>query len=128
MNQLRKSLTLAAGLSLAVMGLGTGAVAGQNGSPEPVLIADYCANVTTQTTPLAVREGPGVVYPVIGSIPKGAKVRVARRNSAPINTEAWHWLYITRAELPNGEQQLAGWVSSKFIGAGFNCQGFGGAS
>ena len=113
---------------MAVVGLGTGALAGQNGSPEPVLIADYCANVTTQSTPLTVREGAGSTYRAIGSIPKGAKVRVARRNSAPMNTEAWHWLYITRAELPNGEQQLAGWVSSKFIGAGYDCQGFGGAS
>lgn len=128
MKNLRKSLTWAAGISLAVGSLGTAAIAGQNSNPKPVLISDYCANVITQSTPLTVREGPGVVYRAIGSIPKGAKVRVARRNSAPMNTEAWRWLYITRAELPNGEQRLEGWVSSNFIGPGYNCQGFGGST
>lgn len=135
-NKLRKSLTLATGLSLAAVGLGTAAAVAANieatpttirhselesappqqRSQEEFLIASYCAKVTnTRGAALTVRSGPGTSYRAIGSVQPGQLVTVLKRNNAQMNSEAWRWLDIQYGSKGQG------WVSSNYIGPSISC-------
>lgn len=134
-NNLRKSIKVVTGLSLAAVGLGTAAVAAniqatptttrhselesappQQRSQEEFLIASYCAKVTnTRGAALRVRSGPGTTYQAIGSVQPGQVVTVLKRNNAPVNSAAWRWLQIQYGSKGQG------WVSSNYIGSGISC-------
>ncbi len=138
-NNLRKSLTLATCLLFVTVGLGTYAVAlvpqtapkpiqqsdldaapRQNSNQEQLLMTSYRATVTA-TDSLTIRSGPGKQFRAIGNIESGQAVEVLRRNDAPMNSEAWHWVYIRPIR-----SRVEGWASSRFIGPGSVCQGIGG--
>jgi len=93
---------------------------------EQLLIAEYCARVITQRSPLNIRLGPGTSYAAVDQIAKDRMVRVEERNNIPMNDPAWHWLRISKfGELDDSIRSVARgenrWVSSRYIGPGFSC-------
>ncbi len=92
----------------------------QNNNQKQLLIASYCATVTAKDS-LTIQCGPGKQFRVIGNVESGQAVEVVRRNNAPMNSEAWHWLYIKPIR-----SRVEGWASSRYIGSGAQCQGIGG--
>lgn len=134
MKSIQNSLALFSALSLAAMGWSSGAIAAARSpaeadltpNPEQLLIAEYCARVITQRSPLNIRLGPGTNFGVAGQIAKDRMVRVEERNNVAMSDPAWHWLRISRFDRTDGTiQSIASgdrhWVSSRYIGPGFAC-------
>jgi len=59
--------------------------------------------VTTQSTPLNVRSGPGTSFPIVGTLARGTLVSATRRADG--------WLYVTDGGT------LTGWASEQFLTA-----------
>ena len=69
------------------------------------LSAGATARVTTNSSGLNVRTGPGTSYAVLGSVPKGSYVTVTKINK---EWKAGHWAYIMRGS-------LAGYASLTYL-------------
>lgn len=82
-------------------------------SPYPVISSGASAYVvTTQTDPLNVRQGPGVSYPILGSLAKGSTVSSTGGVSKnPVDGMSW-------TQVMNPQGAVIGWATLTYLTAG----------